>query len=108
MHKIFWFFLFLSAPLFAQTNTFPFMNSGTEAQKPATCTVPSFYAATDSGNLYSCANGVWFLVGTPSAPVSTPTLSLSVTPTTPLNFGTVQNGTTSLPLIVTISNTGSA
>lgn len=100
-------FLFLSAPLFAQTNTFPFMNSGTEAQKPATCTVPSFYSATDSGNLYSCANGLWFLVGGSSTPIATTTLAASVSPST-LNFGTVQNNTSSQPQIVTISNTGSA
>lgn len=93
--------LFFSGPLFAQTNTFPFTVSGTEAAKPSSCVSPSFYSSTDTGNLYSCLNGAFALIGSPSS--SGGVASAALAPRI-INFGTVHNGNTA-NATVAIANT---
>lgn len=55
----------LSLSAFAQPGprkTFPYMDSGTAAELPVTCPVPSFYLATDTRNLYVCLANIYIFV----------------------------------------------
>ena len=62
MKRLFVFGLFclLSPGLFGQNHSIPFEDVGLDAAKPATCSVPQHYIATDTGKLYVCtAANTW-------------------------------------------------
>ena len=102
-----WLFLILvSASAVAQTNTFPKQETGLESQKPSSCNPPSFFLATDTGNLYACLSGHYGLIsGSGSAGGS---ISVNVSPNA-VAFGPWQTGSSTVPeQAITISNTGSS
>lgn len=98
-------FLFICSAAFAQTNVFPKQDTGSEANKPTSCTPPSFYLSTDTENFYICKVHSYVLFTGGSTPPSAP--AVSVAPSV-IHFGTVQTGTASPEQNITINNPGTS
>lgn len=100
--------LLYAALAYAQvTNIFPKFLSGLDAAKPVSCDIPSFYQATDTGNLYVCQGsgtaGVWSLISGASSGTGA---VADIVVTTVIHFGTVQNATSSPTQNLILSNPG--